>query len=169
MIEIIPNLHPAAVHFPIALALTSTICYFVAMFIEMPYQNELLVVSKWCIWFASLTALVSVGLGIYAYNTVPHDSISHQAMSTHMYWALITTACILASGIYATKTRKSYGKEKKAITGCLLMTSSILISITGWLGAETVYRYGIGVKRIVNMEQRHEHTTMPDPHEHNHH
>ena len=54
--------------------------------------------------------------------------------------------------LYAYAIRDVWGQKKKGLMAMLLILASILISITGWLGGEAVYRYGIGVMRIPNAD-----------------
>ena len=48
----------------------------------------------------------------------------------------------------------------------LLMMATLLLSITGWKGAEAVYRYGLGVMSMPNSDShKHNGDTMPMDHD----
>ena len=153
MIEIIPNWHPLFVHFPIALVMISTACFVGGIVLcKHSISEELFVVSKWTLWFAGLSAIATAYTGWLAYNTVAHDAPSHQAMTLHKNWALPTAGLIALSALAVLFIRKTWGKERVLLSATCLVVLSGLISITGYLGAESVYRYGIGVMSLPKVE-----------------
>ncbi len=159
MIEILPNYHPVFVHFPIALIITSTIMYGLALcFKATNVSKELFIVSKWCLWLGGVFAIVTAYTGWLAYNSVAHDEVSHQAMTMHKNWGLPTAAVIAVGSLISVAYRKVWGLKYRMVSflGLLLMT--ILVSITSYLGAENVYRYGLGVVSLpTHGETNHEH------------
>ncbi len=152
MIEIVPNWHPLAVHFPIALIMTSTLFFLAGLVLRSNLSKELLVASRWCLWGAGLAALIAATFGWLAYNSVAHDTPSHAAMTLHKDWALPTAIFIFFLALYAYAIRDIWGRERKGLVAGLLISASLLTSVTGWLGGEAVYRYGIGVMRIPNAD-----------------
>jgi uncharacterized membrane protein len=161
MIDIVPNWHPVSVHFPIALVAVSTVLYVLAIAFKRFGAGELLIVSKWCLWLAGLSAIGTATFGWLAYNSVAHDAPSHAAMTLHKDWAIPTASFIFGCAIFAFYIRKDWGKKYILVTLILLLSASGLTAVTGWLGAEAVYRYGIGVMRIPNADE-HSHSK---PHE----
>ncbi len=163
MIEIIPNWHPLFVHFPIALVMISTFCFVGGMLLRnYSISGELFIVSKWTLWFAGLYAVMTAYTGWLAYNSVAHDAPSHQAMTLHKNWALPTSGLIALAALGAFFIRKSWGKERVLLCALCLIVLSSLISVTGYLGAESVYRYGIGVMSLPETEGTGDH----DSHSH---
>lgn len=69
MPEIIPNLHPLLVHFPIVLVSVSV--------------------------FFHVAALPTAFFGWQAFNNVNHDEAGHVAMLAHRAWALSTRAVLV--------------------------------------------------------------------------
>ena len=159
MFEIIPNWHPIFVHFTVALIPLSTLCYFMG-FIIKPYKlgGELLVVARWCLWFAALSAIATVIAGFYAYYTVAHDTPSHIAMTVHRNWAISTLIAILlmaAWSLYKFVKNKSIGVF---FIGFMVIATT-LVTVTAWHGAEVVYRYGVGVKSLPkSIDSGHDHS-----------
>jgi len=156
MIEIIPNWHPFFVHFAIALLVIATLFHVVAAFNSKStnyYQFEN--VANWNLWIGAVFALITVGAGWFASNSVNHDTPSHLAMIDHRNWALGTTALFILLAIW------SFRRARKALPitwliTLLLIIASGLLGATGWKGGELVYRHGLGVM------------SLPDAGEHDH-
>lgn len=161
MIEVIPNWHPMAVHFPIALVCISAFFFLCGVLFKSKVSSELFIASKWCLWGAALTSVIAALLGWQAYNTVAHDEASHAAMTLHRNWAIPTAIYIALIAVFAIRIRHEWGAKNKTITLLLLVIGCGLISTTGWLGAEAVYRHGIGVMRIPSADD-HAHSNSSD-------
>ena len=149
MPEIIPNYHPILVHFTIALTTTAfgmMILSYIFVF-KPTVQKECQIVSRWCIWLAALISILTVAAGFHAYYTVAHDTVSHQVMMTHRNWGIATFVAIWIMALWALRL---YLKEKSPrwLFSIALAVTFALVIITGWYGAELVYRYGIGVQQL---------------------
>lgn len=149
MISIIPNLHPILVHFTIALTVTSFGTALIAWVFKSRTQvyEEGLIVSRWCLWLAALAAIATVGAGFHAYFTVNHDAVSHVVMKVHRNWALVSAVVLVLLAVYSLKRFLHHQKKNKGLFLGLLIAVS-LVMVTGWYGAELVYRYGIGVMSL---------------------
>lgn len=156
-----PNLHPIFVHFTVALFSTSFILYmllYLAKFqiiISERILNEFEVTARWCLWIAALITVFTALAGLYAFNTVRHDSASHIAMTNHRNWAIPTatataTAIILMSFWSLWDFYKNIRPKAFFIIG-ILITQGLLLS-TAWRGGELVYRYGLGVMTLPQSE-----------------
>lgn len=160
MIEIIPNLHPAVVHFPIAF--TSAAVAFLAVgteFRSWSYAAQCLVTGRWMLWGAALFALIAAAFGWFAFNSVAHDEVSHAAMKVHRNWALGALTALLALAAWDVWRGRS-GKMPSPSFLVLLVASWLLVMSTAWHGAELVYRYGLGVMALPKTEgsgHAHEH------------
>jgi uncharacterized membrane protein len=145
MPEIIPNLHPFVVHFPIALIIVSAFAMLGAKFAgDRPIASELEILGRWTLWAGALAALVAAAAGWQAFNSVDHDGPGHTAMIVHRSWALITTGFIVILALWSVWQRRSSKKASWIYTIALLMSVG-LVAATGWLGGELVYRHGLGV------------------------
>lgn len=164
MIEIIPNLHPALVHFPIAFT-TAALAFtgIGSIFKNWPYAEQCLITGRWMLWGAALFALITAMFGWIAFNSVEHDEVSHVAMILHRNWALGTLTALLMLTAWdawrgPSAAAPSYGFLVALVGAWLLVTS------TAWHGAELVYRHGIGVMALPNAEgpgHPHQHGDMP--------
>mgnify|MGYP001293369215 CR=1 FL=1 len=142
MPDILPNWHPAAVHFPIALSVTATLLLLVA---SLCRGNPMLpATARLLLYLSAGSALLAVALGWHAYLTVEHDAAGHAVMLRHRNWAMASTAGLLLLSLWSAWCQRA-GKN----SGVILLPAMLLISgglgFTGWLGGEMVYRHGVGV------------------------
>ncbi|GAB5605760.1 DUF2231 domain-containing protein [Sideroxyarcus sp. TK5] len=148
MIEIIPNFHPAIVHFPIAFT-TAALAFTVigTLFRNWSYAAQCLITGRWMLWGAALFALITAVFGWFAFNSVAHDEVSHAAMKVHRNWALGALAALLALAAWDVWRGRS-GKMPSPVLLVLLVAAWLLVTSTAWYGAELVYRYGLGVMAL---------------------
>ena len=148
MIEIIPNWHPVAVHFAIALLVSATALFMLATaFANRPIGAAATLVARWNLALGILATALTLATGWQAYNTVAHDEPSHINMTIHLRWALGAGALFLASGAAAWLDRRRIAGA--GIPLLLLATlGSATLAVTGWLGGENVYRFGLGVMSL---------------------
>jgi uncharacterized membrane protein len=152
MIEIIPNWHPIFVHFTLGLLLTSVALFIFGTLVrERPVGAQATMVARWNLWIGSAFAVVTVAAGFIAYNSMPHDAEAHAAMTIHMRWALGTLILFVIAAVLAWRTRTRPAGTGPLLALFLLVGAGALL-ITGWLGAENVYRHGLGVMRLPQVE-----------------
>jgi len=167
--EIIPNYHPMLVHFSIALLSMAALFYSAAFITKNSARSQtLLAAARWNLWSGMLISFVTVLTGWLAYNSVDHDALSHEAMTVHRNWALPTL------GLWAIATLWSFfiAKDKPGAAFILwLWLSTGALMTTGYLGAENVYRHGIGVMRLPVTEEQDSHAKgeeVKEEHDHGH-
>lgn len=148
MIEVIPNWHPVAVHFTIALLFTaSPLFVFGVLARHHPLGRTATVVARWNLALGIAAAMVALATGWQAYNTVAHDSPSHANMTVHLRWAIGSAAVFAAAGAVAWFDRMR-ASGAGSILLALIVVGSGALAVTGWLGGENVYRYGLGVMAL---------------------
>jgi uncharacterized membrane protein len=152
MIEIIPNFHPALVHFPIAF-ITAAVAFIAigTLFRKWSYAAQCLVMGRWMLWGAALFALIAAIFGWFAFNSVAHDEVSHAAMILHRNWALGALAALLALAAWDVWRERAGAMPSKGFL-VLLAAAWLLVTITAWHGAELVYRHGLGVLSLPKPE-----------------
>ncbi len=169
MFDVIPNWHPILVHFTIALLFISVCFYVLASILKKNrWHDQWLMVANWNLWIGGVFAILTAIAGWFAYNSVVHDSPSHAAMTVHRNWALATLAVFVLLAVWS--LRKNIKKEEpKILFLSIAIFGAGLLMTTGWLGAESVYRYGLGVMALPQVENHghgggHESTTHDDSH-----
>jgi len=144
--EIIPNYHPMLVHFSIALLIIATLFYSASLLFGSGERSQtLLAAARWNLWVGVAISFVTVLTGWMAYNSVANDALSHQAMTLHMKWALPTLGLWIVAVSWGFFSRKI---KASLIFILFLWISTASLLVTGYLGAENVYRHGIGVMRL---------------------
>lgn len=152
MIEVIPNWHPAFVHFPIAFVTASVLLVAAGkMFQVKPWADNCIVFGRWMLWAAAITAFVAATFGWFAYNSVKHDDASHVAMTIHRNWALAALGALVFLGVWAIRSWRSAAEPSYGLLA-LLLISWFLVIITAWHGGDVVYRHGIGVQSMPSPE-----------------
>ena len=141
---IIPNWHPLFVHFTVALIFLSALLFVLTCVIKGPLREQWLIVACWSLWFGMGITILTGLTGVYAYNTVAHDTPSHIAMTEHRNWAIVTIAVILLLGVLSALRARS-GKRLDGIFAVAMTVAALLLASTAWHGGELVYRYGLGV------------------------
>lgn len=152
MPEILPNWHPMFVHFTVGLLTTATLVYVLAGFFKnKDSQASARAAALWMLWAGAGFTVLTVASGLYAFATVGHDDPSHLAMKDHRLWALITAGYFIALGVWSfLKVKK--GKALPKLFAVIMIAGVVLLSITGLKGADLVYRYGLGVMALPQIE-----------------
>lgn len=147
MPEIIPNWHPVFVHFTVALLSLAVGLFAISHFLHTALKAQWTLVARWSLWFGMGFTLLTVASGIYAYNTVDHDTPSHIAMTDHRNWALITSFTFLLLSMWSLTWAKQSTRLGTLFVLGMLLAGGLLAS-TAWRGGELVYRHGLGVMAL---------------------
>jgi len=149
MIEIIPNWHPILVHFTIGLLSTAVVFYLLSMLLPVgeKLKSHWQIVARWCLWSGMAITVLTLIAGYLAYNSVAHDTPSHEAMTEHRNWAFATAAVFAVLTLWSVWIHLK--KQIPSIAFLVLaLVSGALLASTGWHGGEAVYRYGLGVMSL---------------------
>ncbi len=158
MIEILPNWHPIFVHFTIALLAISVLLFVLAIAARsQTWSQDVMMTAHWNLWLGAAFTVITIGAGLYAYNTVAHDDPSHAAMTDHRNWAFATAALFWSLALFSGWKKKLRREPSMIFVAALVLSSGILLT-TAWKGGELVYRYGLGVMSMPQSEgEGHEH------------
>jgi uncharacterized membrane protein len=130
-------LHPAVVHFPFGLLLTSTLADLAGMaglWHEPRFAALLIVVGL-------AAGVVAMAAGLYDFRRLSDAQVPYAVR--HM----AAMACALigyATALYLRRAVLSGAGEPPASSLALALASALVLAVGGWLGGELVYRYGAG-------------------------
>ena len=147
MIEIVPNWHPIWVHFPIALFSMATAFFLLGLALPDRMGERVTAAARWNLAVGAVLLIPTLITGYLAYNSVAHDGAGHQAMERHMTAAWVVAALVAVAVVLAWLDRFRARGAGLVLTVVLLIGTGA-VGITGYLGAENVYRHGLGVQRL---------------------
>jgi uncharacterized membrane protein len=165
MLEIIPNWHPVFVHFTVALLSIAVLLFVVVRFLTADkLKQQCQLVAQWNLWLGAGLTVLTVIAGVLAYNSVAHDTPSHEAMTEHRNLALVTAGLFFAVAVWSWLRARS-GQGANALMLVLLLVGGGLLASTAWHGGELVYRFGLGVMSLPKAEA-HDHAGKAHDHAH---
>lgn len=152
MFEIIPNWHPIFVNFTIALLSVAVGFYVLAAFMGPSIlHRELFILARWNLWLGAGFAIITAMLGFLAYDSVEHDDAGHAAMEEHRDWAIATLAIFLPLAGWSLWRHRA-GFAAGPVFVVLMVIGFGVLASTGWHGAEVVFRHGIGVESLPDVD-----------------
>jgi len=166
MPEIIPNLHPLLVNFPIALISVSAFFYVAAIAMRGKIcAPHCTILAHTTLWLGALAALPAAFFGWQAFNSVNHDEAGHAAMLIHRTWALATLAVLALLAGWDAWRSKVDTVPAWWFAGAVIVAWG-MVAATAWHGGELVFRHGLGVMALPQIagDSDHEHHHV---HEHN--
>jgi len=132
--------HPMLIPFPLALWTTSFAADVVYYFVR---NSNLLLISKFMLAAGCLGALAAAVPGIIDWLAIKDRQVSKVA-NWHARLNIIALI-IFAISLYLRMQAGAWVNYHIRIAFLLSLLGVILIAISGWLGGELSYRYGVGV------------------------
>lgn len=131
-------LHPAAVHFPIALLLLGLAAGGISKTAFAPAWNTQAV--SWLLWLGTASAWLALGLGVVAQRTAPHVPLAWEVMEQHrsLAWYSVTAFTLLSIWRFV------WGRKLEWAFLCLWLVAAVLIVWTGLAGGRLVFEFGLG-------------------------
>ena len=164
MIEIIPNWHPVAVHFTVALVTAATLFVIAAFVFRGRKRSDAFhAAAAWSLWLGAAATILTIAAGLYAYGSVTHDTVSHAAMTDHRNWAFATAALIWFAALWSFATARGTHKLSRGPT-VVLFLATVMVGATAYKGGDLVYRYGLGVQSLPAAQS----DGKEDGHDHDH-
>ncbi len=141
-----PNIHPIAVHFAIALFTVSVFCDVAAYFV----RDERLKTAAWVnLIIAEISVIIAVLTGFSAEGSIIMNSQAQKLFEVHEIISVISLAVISILFIWRVFNR---GEPRRKIQRLYLVVALIaltLILTTGHYGGRMVYEQGAGVKPVM--------------------
>ncbi len=138
----LPPIHPAIVHFPIALII---VAFFADLFFRKSQRPSLRNFGFGCLLAALGLGVVTLIAGYYDMVRLPLTEPSHDYVHIHMYTGFALAAVLIALTFWRWRILRS---SAQMVSGSYLGLGIVLLALTlfqGWYGGEMVYSQGIGV------------------------
>jgi uncharacterized membrane protein len=150
----LPEWHPMAVHFPLALTVTSALALSVAR-VAPPerYGATLAMVGTWNLRLGAVGALFALGTGLAAVASLEIAPTARAAVGLHIKWAIFAMGALALLAVWRGAGVDANSRPSRAFLVILWAVTAALI-VTAYRGGQNVYRYGIGVTQGAVLEQR---------------
>jgi uncharacterized membrane protein len=134
-------LHPMLVALPVGLAVWTLFADIVYAVSDDATWYEIALYSGVGFWVTALAAAIP---GLLDYSNLDRGSRAFAIASLHLTFNLVTVGVFVAATLLAWDDGARDGSELGLLI--LLHVAGVsLLSVSGWLGGEMVYRYGLGM------------------------
>jgi uncharacterized membrane protein len=142
----LPGWHPMVVHFPLALVVSGTLLLWAAALLRHEGRAATFAtVGTWNLCLGALAALIALASGLAAVLDLHVGVAAHQAISTHLKWAIFTTLALVLLAVWRGAGSAAQARPAWIFLIVLSAATAALIE-TGYRGGQNVYRYGVGVE-----------------------
>jgi uncharacterized membrane protein len=139
--EFMPPLHPAFVHFPIALIAFSFVMDLLGRILKIPSLKS---AAFWALIAALITGAITAITGLVDYSHEPLGDTTRYA-TFHMYTGIVLVVAVILLTAWRWAIRR---KPNMSPGGLYLIAALIVTGLTtfqGWYGGEMVYSQGAAV------------------------
>jgi uncharacterized membrane protein len=136
-------IHPMLIPFPLALWVTSFVADIIFYFVR---NSTLLIISKFMLAAGCLAAIAAAIAGFIDWLAIKNGEVKKVAN----WHARLNVIALIVFAVSLFLRMGSYSElvgRRLTIPFLLSLLGVILISISGWLGGELVFRYGVGSMR----------------------
>ncbi|HEY0748605.1 MAG TPA: DUF2231 domain-containing protein [Steroidobacteraceae bacterium] len=144
----LPGWHPAIVHFPLALILIAAPLLLAARLLRSErLASSAAIVGTWNLCLGTAAAILALATGLAAVLDLDVGAPAREAISMHMKWAMFTTLVLVLLAVWRGAGTAQQSRPSWPFLIVLLAASSALV-MTGYRGAQNVYKFGVGVQPI---------------------
>ena len=141
------NVHPAFVHFPIALFPSALLLYGLGILLKRP---SWIIAGRACLYLAAIGTAVAIGTGWDAQDTFPHNDRIHHMMMTHLRLGIMVGGLAVVLVMWSFVHRAQRPQGAYAFLAVLAFTTALVLQ-NGDLGSRMVYVEGAAVKPAISV------------------
>ncbi len=138
-------LHPAAVHFAVALLIIAVLLDVLGAVFRKPALHS---AAFFNLLFAGLFSVVTVGAGMAAEIRLLISPETHQILDTHKLLGFSTLGGVMLLLVWRLGLRGRFPRRAAIVYLAAAITTAGLATATGYFGAELVYVRGVAVQAI---------------------
>lgn len=139
------QLHPFAVHFPIALLLVSLVAEAIWLIRKQEFWRDM---AFWLLLFGAAGSFLAAISGGWAEDALNMGHDLHEKVEQHETVGYIIAWLYAALLVWKILRRKAMGiPENRTFLGAMLVATALLL-YSGFLGGKLVYEYGAGVQGV---------------------
>ncbi|MBI4056330.1 MAG: DUF2231 domain-containing protein [Elusimicrobia bacterium] len=136
------HIHPAVVHFPIALLSAGVLFQLLAWKRNRPDWDK---IGVYCLGCGAVAALGALGTGLLAEELAPHIPEAWRVLGWHERAGYGVVS--LSSGLFLWRWKEGFFvPHPKWLYGLLTLLLLGFVSLSGFLGGRLVFEFGMGVK-----------------------
>ena len=142
-----PNIHPIAVHFPIAFLIGAFVCEVIGRSTNNPMMKK---TAKWMLLIGTVALGVAAFTGWLGHKTVLHSESSYVLIEQHQKLGFVALGFFVVVSVVRFWLRPSLQKSKSVFSAFFLFYLLGLSTMT-WgshLGGRLVYEMGVGVQVV---------------------
>lgn len=145
------KLHPAIVHFPIALISIAAVFAVISLFNKKNVFKEL---AFWNLLIGGLGAMAAVITGLMELKTLVHDDAIHSILEKHEFigFAILILSLVLLTWSWARKNK--FAKKEYTAWVFFLVLGLAMVTYQGYLGGRMVFEKGAGVKPMESLLEK---------------
>ncbi len=160
-----PPIHPAIVHFPVALFLLSGLLGLISLFVKREFWKDLTLKS---LIGGIIFSPIAVVTGMIEEQNLKHNESVHEILQIHKYCGLTILFFFQILIVWYWLRRLLMGNKEYILWVICLLLGTVLVLFQGYLGGEMVFERGAGVKPLEETMQgksEHEHGSGEDGNE----
>ena len=137
------KLHPAIVHFPIALISVAAIFAVLSLFRNMDHFKK---IAFWNLLIGTMGALVAVLTGLMELKHLVHDEAIHTLLEKHEFTGFAILILSITGLTWFWIRKNKFGKKEYTVWVLFLVLGLAMVTYQGYLGGRMVFEKGAGVK-----------------------
>ncbi|MFN3530443.1 MAG: DUF2231 domain-containing protein [Bacteroidia bacterium] len=139
------QLHPALVHFPLALLLCAVPAEIYGLWRKGAFWQK---AAFWLLFAGTIGAFLAALSGGWAEDALQISKEIHEKVEQHETTGYILAWLYAALLVWKFLRSKQMGRAEQAVFAGAMLAAAMLLIYTGYLGGELVYSYGAGVKGL---------------------